>query len=89
MFLTLNLSTRLHKYKFHLDSSDLQFGFKKNLDCNHVVFALRQCVEYFLFHGSSAYMAALDASKAFDRVNHVKLFHRMYDVGVPVHVITD
>jgi len=32
-------------------------------------------------------MAALDATKAFDRVNHIKLFHRMYNIGVPVHVI--
>ena len=33
------------------------------------------------------YMAALDATKAFDRVNHIKLFHRMYNIGVPIHVI--
>ena len=32
-------------------------------------------------------MAALDATKAFDRVNHIKLFHRMYNICVPIHVI--
>jgi len=32
-------------------------------------------------------MAALDAKKAFDRVNHIKLFHLMCDIGVPVHII--
>ena len=32
-------------------------------------------------------MAALDATKAFDRINHIKLFHRLYDIGIPVHII--
>ena len=26
----------------------------------------------------------IDAKKAFDRLNHVKLFYPMYDVGIPV-----
>ena len=68
----------LDKYNSYMASSDLQFGFKKNLGCNHAVFALRQCVEYFVTCGSSVYMAALDATKAFDRINHIKLFHRLY-----------
>jgi len=29
-------------------------------------------------------MAGLDASEAFDRVNHVKLFNVMRDAGIPV-----
>jgi len=32
-------------------------------------------------------MAALDARKAFDRVNHVKLFHLLCDAGINVHII--
>ena len=32
-------------------------------------------------------MAALGANKAFDRVNHVKLLHRLCDVGVPAHLV--
>ena len=32
-------------------------------------------------------MAALDATKAFDRVNHIKLFHRLLDNGMPVFVV--
>jgi len=32
-------------------------------------------------------MAALDARKAFDRVNHIKLFHLLCDAGIPVHII--
>jgi len=55
--------------------NDLQFGFKKNMGCSHAIFVLQQCTEYFLQQGSNVYMAALDTTKAFDRVNHIKLFH--------------
>ena len=60
----------LHKYESHMDTNDVQFGFKKNLGCSHALFALRQCVNYFISRGSSVFMAALDAKKAFDRVHH-------------------
>ena len=32
-------------------------------------------------------MAALDARKAFDRVNDIKLFHLLCEAGIPVHII--
>ena len=77
----------LDKYNSYIISSDLQFGLKKNLGCNRAVFALLQCVDYFVTRDSSMYMAALDATKAFDRINHIKLFHRLYDIGISAHVI--
>ena len=56
--------------------SDLQFGFKEKLGCSHASVC-----------GSTVFMAALDARKAFDRVNHNKLFHLICDNGIPVHII--
>ena len=53
----------------------------------HALFVLSQVVVYFCTHGSTVYMASLDASKAFDRVNHIKLFKRLIDRGLPSHVI--
>jgi len=45
-------------------------------------------VQYFVKRGSTVFMAALDAKKASDRVNHVKLLlHRLCDVGVPAHLV--
>jgi len=38
--------------------------FKKDLGCAHAIFALRQCVEYFVSRDSSVFMAALDSKKA-------------------------
>ena len=46
-------------------------------------------MNYFIFRGSSVFMSALDATKAFDRVHHVKLLHRvrLCDIGVPLQVV--
>jgi len=55
-------------------NNDLLFGFKEKLECSHAIFALQQCAEYFVSRGSSVFMAPLDAKKAFDCLNHVKLF---------------
>jgi len=77
----------LHKYNDLLSSDSLQFGFKKQHSCSHVFFVLNQVVNYFSVHGSSVYLASLDASKAFDRVNHVKLFKMMILKGLPANVV--
>jgi len=77
----------LHKYQHFLYSDELQFGFKKNSGCSHALFVLSQVVDYFTAHGSTVYMASLDASKAFDHVNHIKLFNTLIDRGLPTHII--
>jgi len=48
---------------------------------------LYRVVDYFSTHGSTVYMASLDASKAFGLVNHIKLFKRLIDKGLSSHVI--
>ena len=75
-------SVLLLKYSQRLRTDDLQFGFKTGLGCSNAIFALRQVIEYFNDRGSNVYMAALDASKAFDRVNHFKLFAILIKMGL-------
>ena len=77
----------LHKFGEQLTSSDLQFGFKKHLSCAHAIFTLRQVTDFFVSHGSNMYMAALDAKKAFDRVNHIKLFELLIGKGLPARLV--
>ena len=40
-------------------------------------------MKYFANRGSAAYMAAIDASKAFDRVNYKTLLNKLRQRNVP------
>jgi len=53
----------------------------------HALFVVSQVADYFLCHGNSVYLASLDASKAFNRVNHVKLFNKVIDRGLPGNIV--
>ena len=41
-----------------------------------------ETIEYYIENGSDCYLLLLDASKAFDRVEYVKLFYNLRDRGV-------
>ena len=51
--------------------------FKKQLGCSPPLFILQQVVKYFTSRGSTIYVTAVDASKAFDRLNHKILFAKI------------
>ena len=77
-------SVLLIKYGAFLKVNDRQFGFKKKLSCSNAIFVLRNVVEYFNERGSTVYIASLDASKAFDRVNHFQLYQELMKQCVPI-----
>jgi len=56
------------KFKGFLTSHPLQFGYKKGIGCQDAVFAAQQTVNYFVCRGSTVFLSALDASKAFHRI---------------------
>jgi len=58
----------LQKFGDLFSNHDLQFGFKKGIGCSAAFFSMEQIVKYFTDKGSSIYLSALDASKAFDRI---------------------
>ena len=45
-------------------------------------FALNETISYYTKYGSTVYALFLDAFKAFDRVNFVKLFKKLLDKGM-------
>ena len=72
----------------YLATDDLQFGFKKGLGCSNAIFVLRATIDYFKDRGSTIFAAALDVSKAFDKVNHYKLFTSLTCAGFPPWIIS-
>ena len=80
------------KFNTYLVSNDLQFGFKKGYGCHHAVYVMQTVTDYFRNRGSCVYIAALDASKAFDKLNHRCLVRKMLQRGIPqcfICVLTD
>ena len=70
-----------------LSCDELQFGFKKGVGCSEEYFALHSTIDYFKNRGSSIFVAALDISKAFDTVNHYKLYFSLINSGIPKWVL--
>jgi hypothetical protein len=70
-----------------LVSHSNQFGFVKNGGCNKALYMLSSVVNYFTEKQSNVYMCALDAAKAFDRINHYYLLTCLMDRGVPCCIV--
>jgi hypothetical protein len=77
----------LKKFGGYLHSSSHQFGFKKNVGCNHAIYAIRKTIDHFTSNGSTVNVCSLDLSKAFDKVNHYSLFIKLMNVKIPRNFI--
>ena len=66
-----------------LISDQLQFGFKKATCCANAIPLFRSTVDYYNSKGSTVYTATLYISKAFDLINHYKLFDSLIKAGIP------
>ena len=70
-----------------LVSDQLQFGFKKATGCSNAIHWFRSTVKFYNCKGSTVYTATLDISKAFDMINHYKLFDSLIKAGIPGWII--
>ena len=60
-----------------LQSDPLQFAYKENASTVQCASVIREVINYYINNDSCIYMCMLDASKAFDRVNHLSLFNKL------------
>ncbi|CAL4122699.1 unnamed protein product, partial [Meganyctiphanes norvegica] len=72
----------LQKHNLNLGTSDNQFGFKENMSTSMCTMVLNETAAYYVKNGSPVYTLFLDASKAFDRLNYVKLFEKLIAKGM-------
>ena len=78
----------LNKFSTYMSSDMLQFAYKPSMGCSNAIFLLRRVIQHFNDKFSNVYIASLDASKAFDRINHFKLFSTLIKKGLPKYFIS-
>ena len=77
----------LYRLEEYLWTTDNQFGFKAGHSTDLCVYALTEFIEYFKRRSTSVYVAFLDASKAFDKINHWVLFKKLINRGIPIYLV--
>ena len=74
----------LHRETKALQTSERQFGFKKGLSATLAAASVLETVDYYTQKNGSVYLLALDATKAFDRVQYYRLFKALLDRRVDI-----
>ena len=64
----------LEKEAANLTTNDLQFSYKPGASTTMCSSMIRETISYFVHKNTDVYGLVLDATKAFDRVNYIKLF---------------
>jgi hypothetical protein len=67
----------LNRLELHLRTNDNQYVVKCIHGTDMCIYALKEIVRKYRSLNSTMLLCFLDASKAFDRVNHVKLFEKL------------
>ena len=75
------------KYSSSFCTSSLQFGFKPGYSTTLCTGVVKNVVSRYIHRGSSVLGCFLDASKAFDLVDHGMLFDKLLTRGLPVSIV--
>ena len=74
-------------WELFFTTSDLQFGFKSGFSTTLCTGVLKAVINRYLNNGSKVYACLIDASKAFDLVDHHILFDKLLERGTPKPVV--
>ena len=80
----LCLSVILEDYLF---THDQQFGFKSKHSTDFCIFTVKSVSKYYTQQHSPSYTCFLDASKAFNKIKHFKLFRKLLDRKTPIVIV--
>lgn len=70
-------------YGHLLKSNDFQFGFQQFSNTSLCSWVVYETIDHYLRNGSIVYGCLLDCSKAFDTIEHSKLFEKLLNAGMP------
>ena len=73
----------LRKVEHLLNTMCYQFGFKTKHSTDLCVFAMKEIINYYHSGSTPVYVCYIDATKAFDKVNHWHLLRKLLDRNVP------
>ena len=71
----------------YIITHDHQFGSKSKHSTDMCIFTVKSIVKYYTRQNSPVYTCFLEASKAFDRINHWTLFRKVIDCQVPLSIV--
>ena len=77
----------LMSYESFFKTSDLQFGFKTGSSTTLCTGVIKNVISRYTHRGSSILGCFLDASKAFDLVDHQILFRILFECGLPLPIV--
>jgi len=77
----------LDRYSNIVNTSHLQFGFKKKHSTIMCSFVLKEALKYYNSNRGTVYCVMLDASKAFDRVQYCKLSRKLLSRQMPAVIV--
>ena len=77
----------LSKYEMYVCSNPLQFGFKPGYSTTLCTGIVKNVVSRYIHNGSAVLGCFLDASKAFDMVDHGVLIRTLRDRGLPLPIL--
>ena len=75
----------LSKQAYAFQTGELQFGFKERSSPVACSFVVQEAINHYINNNSNVYTVLLDASKAFDRVNFIKLFKKLIEKKVSIN----
>ena len=77
----------IERFSDFLNTTDNQFGFKKQLGCSYVIYSVRNVIDHFISGGSTVNVCSLDLSKAFDKMSHYALYIKLINRNIPLNLL--